>query len=239
MSEQQPKKTNRVRNLVLFVAIVGLFACYGLSQLGNGSGSSPSSSNRTSSNAAAAQPTDTPVRFDPIRLSGRGDDVVRMTKPDVPAIIRLTHSGSSNFSVISYDGAGNRIDLLVNEIGAYEGTRPIDFGTSELTERLEIQADGNWTVLVEPISAAQSVRVPATNVAGQGDTVLLLTGSSPDTAKISHSGSSNFVVQAYGRSHRLLVNEIGNYSGTVVVPQDTLVLEVVADGRWQLTISGQ
>lgn len=239
MSEQQPKKSNRFRNLVIFVIIVGLFGCYGLSQLGNSSGSSStsSSSNRTSANTT--NPTNTPVRFEPIRLSGRGDDVVRLDKPDVPAIITLTHSGSSNFVVTTYDGSGNRIDLLVNEIGSYEGTRPLDFGATELTERLEIQADGSWAVLVEPISAAKTIRVPTSNTSGQGDMVLLLSGSSPDTAEISHSGESNFVVQAYGNSRRLLVNEIGNYSGSVIVPQDTLVLEVVADGRWQLAITGQ
>lgn len=238
MSEQQPKKSKRFRNLVIFAIIIVLFGCYGLSQLGNSSGSSTSSSsNRPSANTI--RPTSTPIRFDPIRLSGRGDDVVRLDKPDVPAIVTLTHSGSSNFVVTNYDGSGNQIDLLVNEIGSYEGTRPLDFGASELTERLEIQADGSWTVLVEPISAAIPIRVPASNTTGQGDMVLLLSGSDPDTAEISHSGESNFVVQAYGNSRRLLVNEIGNYSGTVIMPQDTLVLEVVADGRWQLAITGQ
>lgn len=238
MSEQQPKKSRRFRNLVLFAIAVVLFGCYGLSQIGNGSGNGTSSNdNRTSANTV--RPTSAPVRFDPIRLTGRGDDVVRLDKPDVPAIITLTHNGSSNFVVTNYDGGGNRIDLLVNEIGTYNGTRPLDFDAAELTERLEIQADGNWTVVVEPITAATSVRVPTSNTSGQGDSVLILSGGSPDTADISHSGESNFVVQAYGSSSRLLVNEIGAYSGTVIVPRDTLVLEIVADGRWQLAITGQ
>jgi len=239
MSEQPPKKSKRFRNLLLFVILIGLFSCYGLSQMG--SGASSTTSNRTTANtsSSSSRPTSTPVRFDPIRLSGRGDDVVRLDKPDVPAIITLTHSGSRNFVVTNYDGNGSQIDLLVNEIGNYNGTRPLDFGASELTERLEIQADGSWTVLIEPISEAKSVRVPTTNTSGQGDMVLLLSGSSPDTAEISHTGESNFVVQAYGNSRRLLVNEIGNYSGTVIVPQDTLVLEIVADGRWQIAIDSQ
>lgn len=239
MSEQPTKKSKRFRNLILFVILIGLFSCYGLSQMG--SGASSTSSNRTTTNTggSSSRPTSTPVHFDPIRLSGRGDDVVSLDKPDVPAIITFTHSGSSNFVVTTYDDNGNHIDLLVNEIGSYNGTRPLDFGASELAERLEIQADGSWSVLVEPIIEAKSVRVPTTNTSGQGDMVLFLSGSSPDTAEISHTGESNFVVQAYGNSRRLLVNEIGSYSGTVIVPQDTIVLEIVADGRWQIAITSQ
>lgn len=237
MSEQQPKKSKRLRKFALFIILIGLFSCYGLSQLGSSSSRSTSTGNQPSANSS--RPTGTPVRFDPIRLSGRGDDVVSLDKPDVPAIVTFTHSGSRNFIVTSFDGSGNQIDLLVNDIGAYEGTRPLDFGSSELTERLEIQADGSWTVLVEPLSSAKTVRVPTANTSGQGDMVLLLSGSSPDTAEISHTGESNFIVQAFGNSRRLLVNEIGNYSGTVIVPQDTFVLEVQADGRWQLAITGR
>lgn len=41
--------------------------------------------------------------------------------------------------------------------------------------------------------------------------------------KITYKGSSNFVVHAYGDYQELLVNEIGRYSGEVLLP----------DGRWQ------
>ncbi len=33
----------------------------------------------------------------------------------------------------------------------------------------------------------------------------------------------------------LLVNEIGNYSGPVPLPDGTLLLTVQADGRWTIT----
>lgn len=239
MADNQPKKSNRIRNIGLFIILIALLSCCGLYWLGNGESGNTTFSSNNRGSTSVTQPTSTSVRFDPIRIDGRGDDVVSINKPDVPAIVRLTHTGSSNFIVTSHDGAGNEIDLLVNEIGPYEGTRPLDFAAAELTERLEIQADGNWAVVVEPLSAARSIRVPAAKFSGQGDSVLVLSGSSPDTADISHLGESNFVVKSYGRTSHLLVNEIGDYEGTVIIPGDTAVLEVVADGQWQIAITGR
>lgn len=235
MADKPPQKKNRMRNLFLFLFLLLALACCGLYSLGGST--LITSSSRPSGQSSL--PTQAPVRFDPIRLNGRGDDIVTLDKPDAAAIIHLTHSGSANFIVTSYDGRGNSLNLLVNVIGAYDGTRPLDFADSELTERLEIQADGAWSVAVEPLANAQAVRVPTTNLFGQGDTVLRLSGGSPDTASLTHSGESNFIVTAYGRSRRLLVNEIGNYEGTVIVPGDTAVLEIEADGDWQLSMTGQ
>jgi hypothetical protein len=59
-------------------------------------------------------------------------------------------------------------------------------------------------------------------------------GTGLTTLKITHSGSSNFAVKAYGDSSRLLVNEIGKYSGETLLPSGTVLLEVEADGNWTL-----
>lgn len=241
MSDNEPKKKKRLRNFSLFLIVVLALSCCGIYSLSNTAATSITSTsgsgNRTS--GSSVLPTNTPERFDPIRVTGRGDDVVAIDKPNVPAIVQLSHQGSSNFVVTSYDTNGNHLELLVNEIGSYNGIRPLDFAANDLTGRLEIQADGSWVVEVKPLSAAQVVLVPATNFSGKGDMVLLLGGADPDTATLAHTGESNFVVQAYGNSRRLLVNEIGNYDGTVIVPSDTAVLEIVADGGWQLAITGQ
>jgi hypothetical protein len=71
-------------------------------------------------------------------IAGSGDEVVTVNRSG-PAMI--THDGSSNFSVWSWQGQ-TRLDLEVNEIGAFSGTVTIDSGT----EFLEINADGTWSV---------------------------------------------------------------------------------------------
>ncbi len=67
---------------------------------------------------------------------------------------------------------------------------------------------------------------------------LLVTGAIRDfaTVKITHRGSSNFIVKAYtADSGELLVNEIGNYSGEQIMPAGTVLVEILADGAWTIT----
>ena len=53
---------------------------------------------------------------------------------------------------------------------------------------------------------------------------------------ISNTGKSNFVVQAYSATGAdLLVNEIGNYKGTTLLPSGTILLEVNSAGSWSIT----
>jgi hypothetical protein len=91
-----------------------------------------------------------PGSFAPFTISGTGNDVVNFQIPgDLPAVLDLTHTGSSNFIVWSLDTSFASIDLLVNEIGAYDGRRMVHggwFGAPELVRHLEIDADGAWSI---------------------------------------------------------------------------------------------
>ncbi len=70
-------------------------------------------------------------------ITGQGDDVVFYIGSTTAAAI--THDGESNFAVIAH-GASDR-DLLVNEIGPYNGTVRLP-GPSFV----EITADGAWSI---------------------------------------------------------------------------------------------
>jgi hypothetical protein len=74
--------------------------------------------------------------------SGTGDSVVEFDIPNTPVIITLTHNGSSNFAVWSLGTDFENIDLLVNDIAVYEGTRPMQFD-EEPVSGLEITADAH------------------------------------------------------------------------------------------------
>ncbi|WP_084963093.1 hypothetical protein [Thermoactinospora rubra] len=55
---------------------------------------------------------------------------------------------------------------------------------------------------------------------------------------LRHSGEGNFIVWALdnrGRYLRLLVNEIGDYRGRVILPAGTRYATVTADGAWSMT----
>jgi hypothetical protein len=72
--------------------------------------------------------------------NGWGDRVLRYTGR--PGVGRFTHDGRANFIVEAV--TDRDWDLVVNEIGAYDGRQPLGVAPSFLS----IQADGAWTVAV-------------------------------------------------------------------------------------------
>jgi hypothetical protein len=182
-------------------------------------------------------PTATPAP-EPKAYSGSGSDVIDIEKPggvDSVAIAHITgNAGSSYFGVTSFDDAGKQIDLLVNTTDPYDGVVLIDVRKNDKTTRLQIESDGDWTIEILPLSSARRVAVPGA-VDGTGDDVIIVDGT-PDTAKISGNADGNyFGVWAYGKSADLLVNTTDPYEGRVIVGKDTSVIEISAEGGWQIT----
>jgi hypothetical protein len=75
----------------------------------------------------------------PGEITHTGDGVY-LVDGDVDTI-EFKHSGKSNFVVVAYARSGK--DLLVNEIGAYEGLVLAPKGTL----LIEVKADGKWTAV--------------------------------------------------------------------------------------------
>lgn len=168
--------------------------------------------------------------------SGRGAKTLRITKKaDEAMLATITHRGSANFAVTRLDAQGQQIDLLVNTIGNYTGTRLVDPLEDENTAALKIEADGAWTVTTKPTAGARRWNGAGT-FTGRGDDVINIEGafSGLDSLRATHQGQANFAVTAYGESMELLVNEIGNYSGEHLVPNGAILLSVDADGRWTM-----
>lgn len=181
-------------------------------------------------------PTATPTpEPQPIILTGKGDSVLDVEKWSGPALAKIKYNGGSNFAVINYDTQGERIDLLVNTIGKYEGIIPLDFIDGEGTARLEVKASGEWEIQILPIDRIELVAIPTT-IQGVGDYVVGIRSGNPDLLIVDASKSeSNFALFAYASEGRdLLVNEIAPYTGTVIVPSGTYVLVIVATGPWSI-----
>lgn len=179
-----------------------------------------------------AEETQPAALFEPIVIEGSGNDVI-----DVPVVTddtvvgTFTHEGSSNFIVTSYDQSGDRISLLVNEIGSYQGTVPFNFQQSPA--ELEITASGPWTLTISDL--LEQPAYTGSLVTGSGDDVLLVSTDS-NRLTATHDGSSNFIILGWGERRSLLVNDIGSYEGTVRLG-DAVALEITADGNW--TLSGE
>ncbi|MEU9887631.1 hypothetical protein [Sphaerisporangium sp. NPDC051011] len=171
------------------------------------------------------------------KYRGEGDQVLRIGATKKPGIIRFTHDGESNFIVHTIDSRGKKDDLLVNEIGPYDGTVLYNaYAASNGTIGLEIKADGAWTAAVKPVTKARCWCTAT--LRGTGDQVLKLTPTRGlSTMRATHNGQSNFIVHAYpriGSYPELLINEIGTYKGGVLLPTGTRLITVKADGSWAL-----
>lgn len=174
---------------------------------------------------------------DTITLEGSGDDVVDVQVPDDQiAIARISHGGSGNFAIWSYDADGDQLDLLVNDIGAYEGTRLLNLETA--ARELEVTAGGAWSIELAPLHQARRIASDGT-IDGTGDDVVIADDSAPDASRValSHSGDGNFAIWAYAeRTTDLLVNDVGPYEGKVRWPGGTVVLDITAGGAWSLAL---
>ncbi|GAA2551751.1 hypothetical protein GCM10010435_22420 [Winogradskya consettensis] len=169
-----------------------------------------------------------------VTYQGRGEKVVKL-KPlsaDYAHFAVFTHTGSSNFAVWSLGDGGEELDLVVNAVGKYSGARPLDFDDDPTS--LRVEADGSWKIVVKVLEKAP---VWPTKTSGKGPAVLTLGPGADDgltTAKLTHKGTSNFAVYAYGDNPDLMVNEIGGYSGEVMIPRGTAAIAIEADGTWTM-----
>lgn len=185
--------------------------------------------------------TNTPVPK-PIIFEGSGDKIISLDNPlDEPRILEITNTGSSNFVVKSYDEFGNYVDLLVNEIGSYHGKLLIGaLVDEEPVSRFEVMSSGNWIISLYPFSIdyMETIEVPGV-FEGNGDSVVVIIGE-PDIVTFSTADQDNFIVYAFTNNGRkLILNEIGPYSGEKILPSDAVLLTILMNGSWTMDITSR
>jgi len=193
----------------------------------------------------------------PIILSGIGDDVTSHFNLIAGiAIFDMIHDGDSNFIIWLYNvSSGENEELLVNEIGPYSGSRIVGVydGFSDVKPGeyvLDVTADGNWEVSIEQPTPSTAPSIPQTFTGSGADVpspFMLESGNGAVNFEMHHVGSSNFIIWLYhisGDREELLVNEIGNYDGSVLVSMGEYgistgihYISIEADGNWQVEIS--
>jgi len=128
--------------------------------------------------------------------------------------------------------------LLVNTSDSYSGIVPIDLPPNTITKYLEINAVGSWQIIVLPIGMSETIELNEKKDMS-GDDVLWIEGDAIFAEIFGNSASRHFSIIAYdkyGRYSKLLVNTSDFYSGKVMLPKDTLLLEVNAVGNWSITV---
>jgi hypothetical protein len=222
--------------LVVVVVLVLILGGGGGSSKTNGSASG-SGSGLGATTTPQTFPTTTTTTPQPQQASGTSDQVVALTFPSsTPALLHATFQGSENFIVHEINGLGLQGELLVNTVGSYDGVTPVNFLTSEGATKLQIQGQGPWTITLSPIATAPRVQSPGTYSAN-GDAIVAISGS-PTTGVFNYTGAENFIVHAVtSNQESIVVNEIGAFNGTEVMPTGTVLLIVKASGPWSVNLS--
>lgn len=187
--------------------------------------------------AEGAEDIDEPDRQS---FSGSGDSVEDGV--DIEGgltVVDASHSGDGHFAVhLLGDGGEFDETLFVNQAGQYGGE------TADMVEngeyQLEVSGDGDWEVEIRQPRAASGDGLPQS-----------LSGDSPEvlgpfefegshTANGSHSGDSNFIVQAMpleGSYGDLLFNDMGEYDGDTTFNHDGVgYVAIEANGDWSLDL---
>ena len=170
---------------------------------------------------------------DPIVFKGKGPQVVDFKKWNGPAALKVSNIGGSIFRIRSYNADGYMVDDLVNVIGSYVGTVPLDFLEHQMSTRLEIDSGGTWEISILPLSLIRKILIPGT-ISGIYDDVFMISGGAPDLMKADYKGQSYFIVNGFDKNgFQDLVSEYGDWSGTVNINSSTSIIEVRSIGEWQ------
>jgi hypothetical protein len=180
---------------------------------------------------------------EPITLSEIGQEATsKFSLEKGLSIFRMTHDGDSNFAIWLLDDEGDQIDLLVNEIGEFDGSKAVGI-KNQGDYILDISADGSWTITIEQPRPSSAPSVPKTlkGKAQQASEVFYL-DKGLARFEMSHDGDSNFAVWLLddeGDQIDLLVNEIGEFDGSKAVSISNggiYLLDITADGNWEISI---
>lgn len=171
-------------------------------------------------------------------FSGSDDSVITIKSFKEAAIITAEYEGEDNFIVKPLDSNGDSGVSWVNEIDTWSGA-VYQAPSTRAWAAFSVETVGTWKITIAPISSAPSVS--SKKFSGEGFKVVKFSSSSKGLkrATIQHSGESNFVVlpiDSTGKRGISMVNEIGAYSGTTLLPRGTRYLAIQADGAWSVSI---
>jgi len=151
----------KVALLVIGLLVVGILACNGAPEADQPI-SSPEAAPSATTELTAQEATNTPVLATAIpapsptptmvptiqTFAGRGQEATGLfTLNEGLARVDMAHTGDQNFIVWLLDSRGDEVDLLVNEIGPFNGSAAL--GIEQAGQYLlTVDADGAWEIVV-------------------------------------------------------------------------------------------
>ncbi|MFP8953646.1 polysaccharide deacetylase family protein [Natrialbaceae archaeon A-arb3/5] len=157
--------------------------------------------------------------------------------------IDVSHDGNSVpvVELVPVDGAatGDRVSAVSASPGSSESIVTVDEGTY----RLDVDADGSWSVeLDQPAIHADDLEALPVDASGTGSSFVGPLRTDGDVSlAVTHDGSEQFVVDGYGAdgSREQLINQTGSFDSTRSYSASGVAwVNVEADGNWTIEVSG-
>ncbi|MEV3855352.1 TerD family protein [Streptomyces sp. NPDC050095] len=183
--------------------------------------------------------------FPPYTQRGRGNGIVAVDAPlpPGPVLVEAWHHGDGYFGLHTLNRRNKDDDLLFNSTLRDFRGRCLVRPPQDRPLRLRVEADDDWTVLVQPLSVAR--RLGTGPLQGYGPEVVAYTGTAADLDVDfagDEDGEGYFGLRSLEARHLsdpdaydLLVNDTDRLRQTVPLPDGPLLLLLEADGAWQLT----
>ncbi len=189
----------------------------------------------TSQSQASTSPTPTPTQAPKLNTySGTGDDVIQISSADSMSVLYIEgNQESRHFAVKGLDENDKSTGLFVNTTAPYKG---ITLDAKASTRKLAISATGEWKIEVRPTSSCRTPESGQT-ISGNGDEVILINGGSSLRIE-GNSEAGHFAVKAYNDAGKydLPVKTTDAYNGKVMLKNKPVLLEVVAVGKWSISV---
>lgn len=205
-------------------------------------------SNEKTEDTSLLKPNESPAAGDPARtetapgqsFEGKGKKSQTFKAGGGLTIITLAHRGTSNFVVLY--GQGQATQLLVNEVGKYEGSRALGLPAGDYV--LDIDTAGDWAVSIDQ-SAPTTAEAPPQKLSGTGQaaTKFFSLKPGPATFKVSHEGAGFFapyLLKSDGKGLTNLANELGKFNGEKkvdILEEGIYLVDVSATGPWSIEVS--
>ena len=175
----------------------------------------------------------------PTTYEGEGDATitVELPIPGSPAAATITNTVAGPFVVDALNAGGDVTVNLVDRIGTYEGTVPIDANTAqEKTGGLQIHAPGPWKVVFNALRALPVLTTGARS--GTSDDAFLYVGPA-QTGGFTFQGQGTAVLIAYPTLDGGFPDTLASLDGASDTPANVqlpgaALIQVTAEGPWEL-----
>jgi len=219
--------------------IPAVAAALALAACGSDDDDGGSSSDAATTTVAGAAPSTTLAPVAPTTYEGEGDETITITLPipGSPAAATITNTVAGPFVVDALNADGDVTVNLVDRIGTYEGTVPVDANTAqEKTAGLQIQAPGPWKVVFNALRALPVLTSGARS--GTSDDAFLYIGPA-QTGGFTFQGQGTAVLIAYPTLDGGFPDTLASLDGASDTPANVqlpgaALIQVTAEGPWEL-----